>query len=102
VLGQLAKFDRLEVQTLTAPMVRVQRQSPETSLPQTVAAAHSWQVPPVQKALAQSCADAQPCPLTQRGQEPPQSTPVSLPFLRPSLQVGGAGVIGGGATQFPL
>lgn len=42
-------------------------------------------------ALRQSSRLTQPWPLGQRGQSgPPQSTPVSLPFLTPSLQLAGA------------
>jgi hypothetical protein len=61
-----------------------------------VGAAHSL-VPGLQKSVAQSAATAQPCPLAQvcgtasaRHAAPPQSTPVSLPFLKPSAQVGAA------------
>lgn len=44
-------------------------------------------------ALRQSLRLTQPWPLVQRGQsEPPQSTPVSLAFLTPSLQLGDAQV----------
>jgi hypothetical protein len=41
--------------------------------------------------LAQSLPTAQPWPAMHRGQAPPpQSTPVSAPFLTPSLQPGAA------------
>jgi hypothetical protein len=45
----------------------------------------------VQVAVAQSSRLVQCCPLPQRGQLPPQSTSLSLPFLTLSLQVGGGG-----------
>jgi hypothetical protein len=48
-----------------------------------------WQIPPTQFWLRQSDARLQPWPLGQAGQvPPPQSMPVSLPFLTTSLQVG--------------
>jgi len=47
-----------------------------------------WQMPLVQMALAQSGRLTHPWPTPHLlGQVPPQSTPVSVPFLRPSLQV---------------
>ena len=45
-----------------------------------------WHVPDRQSELAK-----QPCPTGQAGHTPPpQSTPVSLPFFTPSVQVGAA------------
>ena len=52
-----------------------------------------WQTPPVHATLLQSLVTAQLLPVSQRGAfvgaPPPQSTSVSVPFLIPSLFVGG-------------
>ena len=51
-----------------------------------------WRVPELHLAVAQSLWLAQVSPtLQRRGQLPPQSTSVSLPFLMPSLQLGPGG-----------
>src|SRR5215204_5620340 len=64
------------------------------SSPHSVLLAHVWQVPASQRALAQSLRLAQVLPLAQRGHvSPPQSTSVSLPLVRPSVQVGPDGPV---------
>ena len=51
----------------------------------------------VQNAVSQSSPLVQRCPERQRGQLPPQSTSLSLPFLMLSLQVAAGGGGGGGS-----
>jgi hypothetical protein len=80
-------------QTFTPPTADLrQLQLPVVSAPQLVELGQTRQVPSVQTALAQSSRDAQPRLSAQRGQvPPPQSIPVSPPFLMPSMQVEGHG-----------
>src|SRR3954462_7959803 len=87
------------------PVGASQRQPPLASLPHTPSAVHDWQVVPVplpspHRAVRQSVFTAQVRPLSQAGQSgPPQSTPVSRPFLTPSVQVGPAGTAGDGGGE---
>jgi hypothetical protein len=74
-------------QRLAPPPSGWAQKHPLPHVASSVPTVHVWHVPPLQKALAQSFGDVQPWPVVQRGQEPPQSTPVSLPFLTPSVQV---------------
>ena len=62
--------------------------TPSAWKPQSAAFTHDWQAFPTHSAFAQSFRLLQVLPLAQRGQVPPQSTSVSLPFFIPSLQVG--------------
>src|SRR4051812_46843607 len=77
---------------------RLQSQVPKSSWPHSVSpSSQAWQTPAEQNAPAQSLRPWQVWPLAQRGQAgPPQSTPVSVPFLRPSTQVGAGGRGGNG------
>jgi hypothetical protein len=74
------------------------RHVPRASEPQSCAGVQVTQTPPVQVPLMQSLATEQVLPLAQRGQEPPQSTSVSVPFLMPSEQVGTTGATGAAQT----
>jgi len=66
-------------------------------VPHGVTEVHSLQVPSSQYAVVQSRRKWQTLPTAQRGHEPPQSTSVSLPLMKPSVHVGpvGAGVVVG-------
>ena len=60
----------------------------ETHAP-PVGAQLPWQTPPVQTLLMQSALPTHVWPFAHSGQvPPPQSTPVSVPFLTPSLHAG--------------
>jgi hypothetical protein len=79
------------VQTLGPPATgaRQTHDCPLVSAPQLEGVElHAVHVPLMHKAPAQSLRLTQVFPSAQRGQAPPQSTSVSLPFLIPSLQVG--------------
>lgn len=74
-----------------ATLSRQAHMPPPVSVPQSVIGfTHVWQVPLTQRALVQSFRVVHALPMPHRGHVPPQSTSLSLPFLVPSPQLGGA------------